>query len=109
MIARRLDARTSAVKEAKEEAGIFGKTSAGRIGRFVYTKWGGIIRVTVFLMRVDKELKTWAEMDRQRKWFRVGKAKRMVDEKSLRKLIGKVPHIVMSKSVKLKKVDGYTP
>ncbi len=107
MIARGLDARTSATKEALEEAGILGKVSVRRIGRYSYEKWGGLCMVTVFLMRVDKVHDTWAEQDRKRRWVGISRAQRLVDQKKLRKLISKVPHLVSSDLAKLKKVDGY--
>jgi hypothetical protein len=107
MVSRGLDARTSATKEAYEEAGISGKVSKQRIGRFTYEKWGGRCLVTVYLMKVKKELDRWPEMDRKRKWVNISKAQKMVDEKKLRKIISKVPHLVSSDMLKLKRVDGY--
>ena len=107
MVGRRLDARTSAAKEALEEAGVRGKVSVGRIGRYSYKKWGGLLIVTVFLMRVDKVHDKWAERDRKRRWVGVSRAQKMVDEKKLKKLISKVPHLVTSNLTKLKSVDGY--
>ena len=107
MVAKSLDARTSATKEAYEEAGITGKVSKQRIGRFTYEKWGGRCLVTVFLMKVTDEMDRWPEMDRRRKWVTITKAQKMVDEKKLRKMISKVPHLVSSKMIKLKRVDGY--
>lgn len=108
MIGKRLDARTSATKEALEEAGVLGKVSKNRVGRYVYEKWGGRCLVTVFLMRVDTVLDKWPESDRKRRWFGIAKAQKLVDEKKLKKLISKVPHLVSSDLVKLKKVNGYT-
>lgn len=107
MSARRMDERTSATKEALEEAGVIGMVSVRRIGRYTYEKWGGRCIVTVFLMRVDVVHDKWAERDRRRTWVGISKAQRMVDEKKLRKLISKVPHLVSSGLAKLKKVDGY--
>ena len=63
--------------------------------------------VTVFLMRVDKVLDTWAEKDRKRRWVGISRAQRLVDEKKLKKLISKIPHLVSSDFTKLKKVNGY--
>ncbi len=107
MVARGLDTRTSATKEALEEAGIRGKVSVRRIGRYSYEKWGGLCIVTVFLMRVDNVHDKWAEKDRRRRWVGISRAQRMVDEKKLKKLISKVPHLLSSDLAKLKKVDGY--
>jgi hypothetical protein len=58
-------------------------------------------------MKVKKELDRWPEMDRKRKWVNISKAQKMVDEKKLRKIISKVPHLVSSDMLKLKRVDGY--
>ena len=102
-----MDSRTSAAKEALEEAGILGRVSRGRIGRYEYRKWGGVCRVTVFLMKVQTELSSWPEMSRNRSWMKVSKAARLVDEKRLKKIIAKVPHLVSSSLVTLKKVHGY--
>jgi 8-oxo-dGTP pyrophosphatase MutT (NUDIX family) len=107
MVERRLDARTSAAKEALEEAGILGKVSVRRIGRYSYEKLGGLWMVTVFLMRVDKVHDKWAEKDRKRRWVGISRAQRMVDEKKLKKLISKVPHLVSSDLAELKKVNEF--
>jgi hypothetical protein len=108
MIAKRLDARTSAAKEALEEAGVLGKVSTTRIGRYTYKKWGGLCIVTVFLMRVDETLDKWPEDDRRRRWVGIAKSRQLVDEKALKKLLSKVPHVISSKHIKLKKVNGYS-
>lgn len=107
MVAKGLDARSSATKEALEEAGITGRVSKRRIGRYEYKKWGGRCLVTVFLMRVSTVLDSWPEMDRERRWVSVSKAKKMVDEKKLKKIVSKVPHLVSSDLLKLKRLDGY--
>jgi 8-oxo-dGTP pyrophosphatase MutT (NUDIX family) len=107
MVAKGLNERTSAAKEALEEAGILGKVSKNRIGRFRYEKWGGVCRVTVFLMEVHTVLDRWPEKDRKRKWVGIIKAQKLVDEKSLGKLISKVPHVVSSETMRLKRVHGY--
>ena len=95
------------IQSALEEAGIRGKVSVRRIGRYPYTKWGGLCIVTVFLMKVNKVHDPWTESDRERRWVGISKAQRLVHEKKLRKLISKVPHLVTSDLTKLKKVDGY--
>lgn len=107
MVAKGLDERTSATKEALEEAGVLGKVSKNRVGRFKYDKWGGICRVTVFLMEVHTMLDQWPEQDRKRRWVGLVKARKLVDEKELGKLISKVPHIIASEKIRLKKVSGY--
>ena len=107
LVDRGMDSRTSAAKEALEEAGILGKVSRRRIGRYEYEKWGGVCRVTVFLMNVRTELPVWSEMSRLRRWVKVSKAARLVDERRLKKIIAKVPHLVSSSLISLKRVDGY--
>jgi phosphohistidine phosphatase len=78
----------SACKEAYEEAGIRGEVGAKALGKYQYEKWGGTCTVAVFALKVTTVLETWPEdAIRRRKWMRVEKAARAVEESALKKLI----------------------
>ncbi|MBF0144711.1 MAG: NUDIX hydrolase [Magnetococcales bacterium] len=77
----------SAAKEALEEAGILGKTISHPIGKYRYKKWGGVCTVEVFVMFVERELDRWLESQRERRWFGLGRAVKLVEESGLRKLL----------------------
>ncbi|MEY2491219.1 MAG: hypothetical protein QOH24_170 [Verrucomicrobiota bacterium] len=78
----------SACKEAYEEAGIRGQTSATALGKYQYDKWGGTCTVTVFALEVSTLLETWPEDSvRRRRWMSVQEAAQAVEEPALRKLI----------------------
>jgi phosphohistidine phosphatase len=78
----------SACKEAYEEAGIRGEVAAKALGKYQYGKWGGTCTVAVFALKVTTVLETWPEdAIRRRKWMRLEKAARAVEESALKKLI----------------------
>lgn len=60
----------SALKEAREEAGIEGELEQQSVGFYDYPKWGGTCTVEVFPMRVTRELDEaqWEERHRRRAW-----------------------------------------
>lgn len=90
-----LSALESAEKEAFEEAGVLGKAHARAIGKYQYNKWGGTCTVEVFLLEVKKVLQEWPESQlRQREWLKVEGAIRRVDEKTLKKIIRRVPKLL---------------
>lgn len=66
-----LSLQASARKEALEEAGIEGDTDAPALGHYHYRKWGAPCEVTVFSMRVTRELADEAreEPHRARQWM----------------------------------------
>jgi phosphohistidine phosphatase len=82
-----LCARTSATKEALEEAGIEGSVSDAPVGTYRYKKWGGICRVHVYVMRVKKVLEKWEESHRDREWVSLQEAVERTEEEDLRNLI----------------------
>ena len=51
----------SARQEAWEEAGIRGRVDQRLLGEYRYAKWGGICRVKVYRMDVEKVLEHWPE------------------------------------------------
>jgi len=61
VIEKPLSPQDSAAKEALEEAGVEGEVGNEPIGYFEYEKWGGICKVQVFALRVEKVLEDWAE------------------------------------------------
>ena len=77
----------SAAKEAFEEAGILGKVDKAEIGSYKYFKWGGEINVSLFAMKVERELDTWEEDFRHRKWVSPEEAVVLVEETELRRVI----------------------
>lgn len=84
---------TAAAREALEEAGLVGHVAKSSIGTFDYQKRlenGASLKctVTVFPMKVQRELKHWREAtQRARQWFSIDEATRVVDEMQLRTLI----------------------
>lgn len=83
----------SALREAREEAGIDGKASAEAFGHYYYSKvlssgmqWH--CQVEVYPVEVSREHKKWPEMkERERRWLPPRKAAEMVQEPDLAELI----------------------
>jgi 8-oxo-dGTP pyrophosphatase MutT (NUDIX family) len=89
---RRLSDRDAAAREARQEAGVVGTMKSRPIGTYRYRKvepaGTRLLDVTVFLLKVEKEMKRWSEQDqRRRTWFKADAAARRVREPSLQKLI----------------------
>jgi 8-oxo-dGTP pyrophosphatase MutT (NUDIX family) len=60
---------TTAVKETLEEAGLVGRVPGNSLGTFTYQRNGNTLKVTVFLLEVDKVLDRWEEAHiRKRQW-----------------------------------------
>ena len=82
----------SAAREAREEAGVLGKTVATAIGTHHYYKRleGGIrvrCKVKVFPLEVKSQRKRWREKGlRKVRWFELTKAAKAVQEPGLRRL-----------------------
>ena len=101
-----LTSKESAVKEAREEAGIEGKIAEKSIGTYDYRKWGGTCTVEVFPMKVMSALEEWPEAAvRRREWLTVEAAAKRVDEAPLKKLIRRLPKAIKD-SVKSDKPRG---
>ena len=82
----------SAAKEAEEEAGVTGRVGTEPVGSFEYEKWGGLCVVSVYDMEVRQELSDWPEKgDRDRKWFDVDEAARLLKHADLAALIESLP------------------
>ena len=80
-----LSLEASARKEALEEAGIEGDIDAAALGYYHYRKWGGCCEVTVFPMRVTRELADQAlqEPHRARQWMPAEQAAECLRQPSL--------------------------
>ena len=87
-----LSLRDSAIKEALEEGGIRGRIDDEPLGRYDYSKWGGVCEVAVFPMAVSESIPEdeWEESHRERRWLDVKEARRLLDERALRKLVDKL-------------------
>lgn len=87
-----LSLRDSASKEALEEAGIRGRIDEEPIGHYDYAKWGGVCKVAVFPMEVSESVpeEEWEESHRERRWVAPQKARRLLDEAALGKLVGQL-------------------
>ena len=69
----------TAVKEAREEAGIHGRVVGGPVGYYDIAKQGGRYRVAVYLMHVDRVDDAWEEQSlRQRRWVPVRRAEKLL-------------------------------
>jgi 8-oxo-dGTP pyrophosphatase MutT (NUDIX family) len=84
----------SAAREAFEEAGVRGTVSSKPLGRFIYDKQldedGRFVacEVTVFLLAVKRQLKTWPEFEqRETRWVAASEAATLTDEDGLRPLL----------------------
>ena len=96
----RLAAHEAAAREAIEEAGIVGRVRARPIGNYRYAKRRGAAsdldcEVTVFALKVLKQLTEWPEQHQRRtRWFRLREAAKAVKEPELAALIRKTPALV---------------
>lgn len=79
----------TALKEAREEAGLHGQIEGEPLGQYRYHKWGTSLDVTVHLMRVSGADAHWEEAAlRDRIWCRADEARRMIHRHELRLLLG---------------------
>lgn len=77
-------AKSSAEKEALEEAGVKGNLLPKRIGKYSYKKWGGKCSVKVYGLEVDSIFDNYEEDFRDRKWVDIEKtANYILNEKLL--------------------------
>ena len=78
----------TALKEAEEEAGLYGRIEGDPLGAYEYHKWGTVLAVTAFLMRVTRAADDWDEAGlRERVWLEVNEARRVIDRHELRNLL----------------------
>jgi phosphohistidine phosphatase len=87
-----LSARESAAKEALEEAGVRGSVGDEPLGAYDYQKWGGICRVDVYPMKVNRLVANslWKERHRQRRWVSATEAQLLLKQPELRDMVAKL-------------------
>ncbi|PSJ56699.1 NUDIX hydrolase [Kumtagia ephedrae] len=86
----------AAAREALEEAGVVGTPAGSAIGRYEYCKRLGSvvapIRVTMFPMRVRRELSDWSEKrQRKRAWVKPSVAEKLIEHPGLGSLARDLP------------------
>ena len=78
----------TALKEAREEAGLSGTIEGAPVGHYTYPKWGTKLTVEVHLMHVSKAAKQWDEEDsRKRVWFAYDEAREALPHEVLKTLL----------------------
>jgi 8-oxo-dGTP pyrophosphatase MutT (NUDIX family) len=78
----------SAKKEAFEEAGVIGTNETFELGSFSLNKYGGLTKIIVYSMEVEKYKDAYPEKNlRKRKWFTVQEAIETVSIPEVRDLI----------------------
>jgi len=83
-----MTAAESAAKEALEEGGIVGKVKSRSVGSYTYEKWDGLCEVEMFVMKVERLLDEWDEMDvRDRELVSPEEAVARVKPKELRRIL----------------------
>lgn len=81
-------AQQTALKEAEEEAGLYGRIEGSPLGQYEYYKWGTVLVVTVFMMQVTEAEDDWEEADlRQRQWCVADEARAAIDRDQIRELL----------------------
>ena len=81
-------ARQTALKEAEEEAGLHGRIEGDSLGTYRYHKWGTVLYVTVYLMRVTRADDRWQEEEfRKRAWYEPDQARAVIHRDELRPMI----------------------
>ena len=75
------------LKEAFEEAGLRGRVLGPPLGRYVYSKWGSVMDVTVLLMEVGRADESWLEDVRLRRWTSGAEALKLIGKPELREML----------------------
>lgn len=84
----RLGPRRSAGREAEEEAGVEGEVDHAPFDQYRHGGGADGPLVTVFLMRVTKELSSWPEAhQRERRWASLGEVPRLVEDAGLARVM----------------------
>ena len=87
-ISRGDTSKETALKEAREEAGLRGRLVGGPIGRYEYRKWGTTLEVAVYLMQVKREQDDWDEANfRERRWTPFARALKLLARHPARPLM----------------------
>jgi 8-oxo-dGTP pyrophosphatase MutT (NUDIX family) len=88
VVERNLSPEASALKEAKEEAGILGRLSGPELGRYRFPKWEGICTVALFPMEILRVLDTWDEKaERKRILLPTSEALASISNPDLQRLV----------------------
>jgi len=88
IIEKDLSPRTSAAKEALEEAGIEGKVKKKNVGTYTYKKFGDNYCVKVYKMKVKKVHSKWDEEHfRERLWIQFVNTSKFIKHKNLLSII----------------------
>ena len=88
VVERNMSPEESALKKAREEAGVTGAVSGPELGRYSYRKWGGICTVQLFPMAVEAVLDDWDEMhERKRAVLSPPEAVAAIADRELRALV----------------------
>jgi len=78
----------TALKEAEEEAGLHGRIEGAPLGEYEYAKWGTVLVVTVYLMRVTAADDQWEESDlRERRWCGAEAARAAIGRDEVRRML----------------------
>lgn len=78
----------TAVKEAREEAGIHGTVLPNTVGAYETKKWRSHCVVHLFLLRYLEDCDWWEESDiRERRWCNYDDALRLIKKPELRKIL----------------------
>ena len=88
-----LSAQESAAQEALEEAGVEGTVSDQVLTSYSYPKWDATCEVTIYAMRVSRELSDdeWQENHRGRQWLAVSEAADRVLNEHVSRAIRELP------------------
>lgn len=80
----------TALKEAREEAGIEGYLLEPALGEYGDFKWNVRLSVTVFAMSVERESETWLEAGlRRRTWVGIDEAHELLTDQTLRDMLAR--------------------
>ena len=89
-----LNPRTSAAKEAFEEAGVQGDVHSKLLGVYKHRKWGDVCTVQIYAMKVRKVHRKWDETDREREWLSLKDALKRLSRNDLKKAMLRLPRVV---------------
>jgi phosphohistidine phosphatase len=89
-----LSPRSSAAKEAHEEAGVEGVVDPQAIGSYQYEKWGSVCTVDVFPMAVSRQIPEheWRERHRRRQWVSPEQAAGQLRQPELAAMVAALAH-----------------
>lgn len=86
-----------ALREAGEEAGIFGEIESACLGRYRYDKFGSPREVDIFLMRVDEVHDEWPEdHQRDRDWFTLEEAASQMIDPEMTRIVSHLEGLIFS-------------